>query len=160
MERAAAVEPPCARLLVRRTLDEVVFQGLLSEEDETSITLKLEGAAFKTIKKSEVADVRVSEKSLMPEGLGYNMTEQNFRDLVRYLMASPYLTDVKVNGADLSVGVPGRIALPDTKGSPAVVEAEVTATSLVKTRLLVGSSADYEVRLDGSAPGYGRLLSA
>ncbi|HVL12395.1 MAG TPA: c-type cytochrome, partial [Gemmata sp.] len=139
-----------------RTLDDVVFQGLLSEEDETSITLKLEGAAFKTIKKSEVADVRVSEKSLMPEGLGYNMTEQNFRDLVRYLMASPYLTDVKVNGAELSVGVPGRIPLPDTKGSPAVVEAEVTATSLVKTRLLVGSSADYEVRLDGKPLGVGK----
>jgi putative membrane-bound dehydrogenase-like protein len=139
-----------------RTNDDVVFQGLLAEEDESSITLKLEGAAFKTIKKSDVAEVRVAEKSLMPEGLGYNMTEQNFRDLVRYLMAHPFVTDVTVNGARLSVGVPGRIVLPDTKGAPAVVEAEVTAAAEVKTKLLVGSSADYEVRLNGQAVGVGK----
>ena len=46
--------------------------------------------------------------------------------------------------------------MPDTKGSPAVVEAEVTATGDVKTKLLVGSSADYEVRLDGKAIGTGK----
>ena len=42
-------------------------------------------------------------------------------------MANPFLTDVTVNGTKQSVGVPGRILLPDTKGAPAVVEAEVTA---------------------------------
>ncbi|HSQ54917.1 MAG TPA: c-type cytochrome, partial [Gemmata sp.] len=139
-----------------RTLDDVIYQGLLSEEDDKTLTLKLEGAAFKTIKKSDIADVRVSEKSLMPEGLGYNLTPQNFRDLVRYVMANPFITDVKVNGAELSVGVPGRLSLPDTKGAPAVVEAEVTAPGIVKTKLLVGSSADYEVRLDGKAIGTGK----
>ena len=46
--------------------------------------------------------------------------------------------------------------LPDTKGAPAVVEAEVTATDAVKTKLLVGSSADYEVRLNGKAVGTGK----
>jgi putative heme-binding domain-containing protein len=141
-----------------RTNDDTVFQGLLAEEDEKTLTLKLEGAAFKTIKKSDIADVRVSEKSLMPEGLGYNLTEQNFRDLVRYVMANPFLTDVTVNGSKLSVGVPGRIILPDTKGAPAVVEAEVTAPSEIKTKLLVGSTADYEVRLDGKSLGVGKGL--
>ncbi|MBA4066295.1 MAG: hypothetical protein C0501_21780 [Isosphaera sp.] len=139
-----------------RTNDDIVFQGLLAEEDETSITLKLEGAAFKTVKKADVAEVRVAEKSLMPEGLGYNMTPQDFRDLVRYVMAHPFVTDVAVNGAKLSVGAPGRLALPDTKGAPAVVEAEVTAAAELKTKLLVGSSADYEVRLNGQAVGVGK----
>jgi hypothetical protein len=46
--------------------------------------------------------------------------------------------------------------LPDTKGSPAVVEAEITATTDMKTKLLVGSSADYEVRLDGKPIGTGK----
>jgi hypothetical protein len=84
------------------------------------------------------------------------MTAQDFRDLVRYLMAHPFITDVKVNGDKLAVGVPGRLLLPDTKGAPAVVEAEVIATGDVKTRLLVGSSADFEIRLDGNSLGSGK----
>ncbi|MBA4189855.1 MAG: hypothetical protein C0467_17875 [Planctomycetaceae bacterium] len=140
-----------------RLLDDTVFQGLLAEEDEKTITLKLEGASFKTIKKADLAEpVRVSEKSLMPEGLGYNMTPQNFRDMVRYVMAHPFLTDVTVNGENLSVGVPGRLLLPDTKGAPAVVEAEVTAPGDLKTKLLIGSSGDFEVRLDGKPIGMGK----
>ena len=140
-----------------RLLDDTVFQGLLAEEDEKTLTLKLEGAAFKTIKKADLnGAVQVSEKSLMPEGLGYNMTEQNFRDLVRYVMAHPFVTDVTVNGEKFSAGVPGRILLPDTKGAPAVVEAEVTASADVKTKLLVGSTADYEVRIDGKPVGVGK----
>jgi hypothetical protein len=71
-------------------------------------------------------------------------------------MAHPFITHVSVNGTKLAAGAPGRIDLPDTKGAPAVVEAEVTATADVKTKLLVGSSADYEVRLDGKAVGAGR----
>jgi hypothetical protein len=84
------------------------------------------------------------------------MTAQDFRDLVRYLMAHPFVTEATVNGEKLSAGVPGRLLLPDTKGAPAVVEAEVTATERTKTKLLVGSSADYEVRLDGKALGTGK----
>ena len=34
----------------------------------------------------------------MPEGLANNMTVQDFRDLVRYVMAHPFLTDVKIAG--------------------------------------------------------------
>jgi putative membrane-bound dehydrogenase-like protein len=140
-----------------RLLDDTVFQGVLAEEDETTLTLKIENAVLKRIKKADLnGPVQVSEKSLMPEGLGYNMTPQDFRDLVRYLMAHPFLTDATVNGTKLAVGVPGRIALPDTKGGPAVVEAEVTAVAEVKTKLLIGSTADYEVRLNGTAVGVGK----
>jgi hypothetical protein len=71
-------------------------------------------------------------------------------------MAHPFIADVRVNGARVAAGVPGRIHLPDTKGAPAVIEAEVTATSNLKTRLLIGSSADYEARLDGKPLGAGR----
>jgi putative membrane-bound dehydrogenase-like protein len=140
-----------------RLLDDTVFQGVLAEEDDKTITLKIENGVLKKIKKADLAEpVKVSEKSLMPEGLGYSMTVQDFRDLVRYVMANPFLTDVTVNGEKLSVGVPGRLLLPDTKGSPAVVEAEVTAPADMKTKLLIGSSADYEVRLDGKAIGTGK----
>jgi putative membrane-bound dehydrogenase-like protein len=140
-----------------RLLDDTVYQGVLAEEDDKTITLKLENAVLKTIKKADLnGPVQISEKSLMPEGLGYNMTAQDFRDLVRYLMAHPFIATVTVNGQRQSVGVPGRVLLPETKGEPSVVEAEVTATADVKTRLLVGASADFEVRLDGKPLGTGK----
>src|SRR4029079_11892505 len=81
-----------------RLLDDTVFQGVLAEEDDQTITLKIENAVLKKIKKTDLnGPVIVSEKSLMPEGLGYNMTPQDFRDLVRYVMASPFLIDVTIN---------------------------------------------------------------
>ncbi len=59
--------------------DDTVFSGLLAEEDDTSITLKLENGVLKKIKKADLEEpVRVAEKSLMPEGLGYNMTAAGF----------------------------------------------------------------------------------
>jgi putative membrane-bound dehydrogenase-like protein len=144
-------------LRTARLLDDTVFQGILAEEDDTFITLKIENGVLKKIKKADLAEpVRVAEKSLMPEGLGYNMTAQDFRDLVRYLMANPFITDVSVNGTKLSVGVPGKLTLPNTKGENSVVEAEFTAPAEIKTKLLVGSTGDYEVRLDGKALGTGK----
>jgi putative heme-binding domain-containing protein len=140
-----------------RLLDDTVVQGLLVEEDETSLTLKVENGVQRKVQKADLnGPVQVSEKSLMPEGLGYNMTAQDFRDLVRYLMAHPFVTHATVNGERYAAGVPGRIPLPDTKGSPAVVEAELTAAAEVRTKLLVGSSADYEVRLNGKPVGVGK----
>ncbi len=140
-----------------RLLDDTVFSGVLAEEDDTTITLKLENAVLKKIKKADLnGEIRVAEKSLMPEGLGYNMTPQDFRDLVRYVMANPFVTHVTINSEKHAFGVPGRIVLPDTKGGPAVIEAEVTAPGEVKTKLLIGSTADYEVRLNGKAIGTGK----
>ena len=72
---------------------------------------------------------------------------------VRYTMVNPFLTEVSINGEKKSFGVPGRIAVPDTKGGPAVIEAEIAVPDNFKTVLLVGSSADFEVRLDGKPLG-------
>lgn len=144
-------------LRTARLLDGTVAQGVLHAEDEKSVTLKLEQGVLKTIAKADLdGPVQVAERSLMPEGLGYNMTPQDFRDLVRYLMAHPFLTSATVNGTAARVGVDGRIPLPDTKGSPAVVEARVTAPENLKLTLLVGASADFEVRIDGKAAGVGK----
>ena len=152
-------------LRVARLSDGRVEQGLLAEEDEQSITLKGENGALKRIKKADLDEpVKVVEKSLMPEGLSATMTQQDFRDLVRYVMASPFVTDATANGSPLSVGPQGRLPLPDAKGGPVVIEADVTASADVTTQLLVGSSANYEVRLDGkpigSGTGAGKDVSA
>jgi putative membrane-bound dehydrogenase-like protein len=144
-------------LRTARLLDGTIAQGVLAGEDDKSVTLKLENGVVRTIPKADLdGPLQTVERSLMPEGLGYNMTPQDFRDLVRYLMANPFVTDVSVNGAAARAGVDGRIALPDTKGSPAVVEARVTSPEDLKLTLLVGASADFEVRVDGKAVGSGK----
>src|SRR5205814_2215059 len=72
--------------------------GLLAAEDDTSLTLKSENDAVKVIQKKDIDEVTVSQKSVMPEGLANNMKPDEFRDLVRYVMAHPFLTEVQIRG--------------------------------------------------------------
>jgi putative membrane-bound dehydrogenase-like protein len=146
-----------------------VETGLLAAEDETSITLKAENDALKVIPRKEIEEISVQEKSLMPEGLANNMTVQDFRDLIRYVMAHPFLTDVTIAGplsgkeatADPdglkglawtrpTVGAPGRIPLPATKKpGAALLRAELTAPAATRTRLQLGAAHPVEVWLNG-----------
>jgi putative membrane-bound dehydrogenase-like protein len=130
-------------------LDGQVIQGVLAAEDDQTVTLKVENAVLKKIARKDLdGPVKVAEKSMMPEGLAAGMTEQDFRDLVRYVMASPYLTDVTVNDKPVSVGAPGRIPLPKPAGT-VTIAAEVTATGAMRTKLLVGASDPFTVQVDG-----------
>ena len=130
--------------------------GLLAAEDAQSITLKVENGVLKTIAKKDIESHVIQEKSLMPEGLDKNLTPQSFRDLIRYVMANPFITQVKLNGKDLAVGVPGRIPLKTDKNDEAKIEAEVTAPAALKTRLMLGSSAALVVKLNGKQVYSGR----
>jgi putative membrane-bound dehydrogenase-like protein len=136
-----------------KTLDGRVEQGLLAGEDDKSISLKVEKGEFKRFAKADLdGPVQVVEKSMMPEGLTAGMSAQDFRDLVRYLMAHPFLTAVTVDGKPALVGVTGRIPLPD---GAAVVEAEVRAAADVTTQLVLDGADEFEVRLDGQVIGKG-----
>ncbi len=152
--------------------------GLLHAEDNQSIILKTENDALKVILKKDIEQVTVQEKSLMPEGLNKNMTEQDFRDLIRYLMASPFLTDVAltnpagntINRRDPLrsahvkwtwpiVGPPGRILLPAQKGegeAVACVAADVSASIALRTRLQLGAAYPVQVWLNGKSVYKGR----
>jgi putative heme-binding domain-containing protein len=130
--------------------------GVLAAEDPQSITLKVENGVLKTIAKKDIESHVIQEKSLMPEGLDKNLTPQSFRDLIRYVMANPFITQVKLNGKDLAVGVPGRIPLTTDKNDEAKIEAEVTASAAMKTRLMLGSSAALVVKLNGKPVYSGR----
>lgn len=133
--------------------------GVLAAEDDQTVTLKVENGVLKVIPKKDIETRSVQEKSMMPEGLGYSMTAQDFRDLVRYVMAHPFVTTARIGEKDVSVGPPGRLVLPAAKEPTAVViRAKVTAPSAMKTRLQLGSSAALEVKLNGQtvytgAPG-------
>ncbi|HEY2783842.1 MAG TPA: PVC-type heme-binding CxxCH protein [Fimbriiglobus sp.] len=137
------------------TLDGQVIQGLLAEEDDRYISLKIEQGQIKKIAKKDLdGEVKVLEKSMMPEGLAAGMTPQDFRNLMRYVMADPFLTHVTVNGKAVAVGPRGYLPLPDYKsGDKVVVEAKLTAAAAVKTKLLIGSLDTIEVKIDGRAVG-------
>jgi putative membrane-bound dehydrogenase-like protein len=150
-------------------------RGLLAAEDERSITLKTENDATKIILRKDIDEMSDQGKSIMPEGLAGTMTVQDFRDLVHYVMANPFLTDVAVAGhfqpeaapgvldwdkpfLKVSrvwdwpvVGPPGRIPLPATNGKEeiAFVVADVTAPAAMRTRLEIGASRPVTVALNG-----------
>jgi putative heme-binding domain-containing protein len=152
-----------------------VESGLLAAEDDTSVTLKGENDALKVIQRKDIDEIQVSQKSVMPEGLANNMKPAEFRDLVRFVMVNPFLTEVIVTGpvdpkhpnagdvkrlvrdAGLernrpAVGVHGRIPLPAAKGDGevvALVEADVTAPAAMKTRLLIGAGVPVEAWVNG-----------
>jgi putative heme-binding domain-containing protein len=151
-----------------------VFVGLLAGEDGDSIALKSENDAVRIFRKKDLEKTEIVERSMMPEGLDKNMTVQDFRDLIRYVMAHPYLSDVDVAGPypgdgpifdlrerdaihgakwnPVAAGAPGRIVLPATKEKGvAFVRAELTAPELLKTRLLLGAGQPIKVWLNGKA---------
>jgi putative membrane-bound dehydrogenase-like protein len=135
-------------------------QGVLAAEDDQSITLKTENAVLKVIAKKDIERMRVQEKSLMPEGFGSNIKIQEFRDLIRYTMANPFITAVEVLSMKEGekpalasrpiVGVPGRIPLPDGELG-IVIRATVTAPEARKTRLLIGSRENVRVLVNDKA---------
>jgi putative membrane-bound dehydrogenase-like protein len=151
-----------------------VYVGLLAAEDADTVTLKAENDTLRVLPKKEIDTLEVVEKSMMPEGLDKNMTVQDFRDLIRYAMAHPYLSDVDVTGpypgegpifdlrerdaihgakwTPVAAGTPGRIALPASKEkSVAFVRAEVMAQEVLRTRLLLGAGQPIKVWLNGKA---------
>jgi putative membrane-bound dehydrogenase-like protein len=128
--------------------------GLLAEEDANTVTLKVENGVRKVIPKKDIENITVQEKSMMPEGLDKNLSVQDFRDLIRYVMASPFITDVKVDGRPVRVGPAGRIALPAQE--KARIEADIAAATKTKTRLLLGGTAELTVSLNGKQIYKGR----
>src|SRR5262249_4304870 len=153
-----------------------VETGLLAAEDDRTVTLKGENDAVKVLQKKDIDEITVQPKSVLPEGLANTMTVQAFRALIRYLVASPFLTEVAAAGPFMTgaketinpgdplqsngvrwswpvVGPSGRIPLPPSRGGTATayVAAEVTAPSGMHTRLQVGAGDFVQVWLNGRA---------
>ena len=70
---------------VARRKNGTVFSGLLVEQSDERIVLK-DQTRTESIPKSELDRLVVQEISMMPEGLEQAMTEQQFRDLVAFLL--------------------------------------------------------------------------
>jgi putative membrane-bound dehydrogenase-like protein len=148
-----------------------VETGLLAVEDAQSITLKTENDALKVIQRKDIDALTVQEKSLMPEGLNNNISQQDFRDLIRYVMANPFLTHVAVADCPAAainlmdplhsdnvpwnwptVGPPGRIPLPAQRADgrdTACVAAQAIAPAAMRMRLQIGATNPVQVWLNG-----------
>ena len=148
---------------IANTLDGLVLQGLLVEETDTELTLKIENGILKKINKADLdGPVTVLDKSMMPEGLTQGMSEQDLRDLVRYLMIHPYITKLTTaDGKAIETGVTGNIQLPKSATDTTLsLTTKVTAIEPMETQILVtGPGSSYVVKLDGNSNWKGRRQS-
>jgi len=67
------------------TGDGRVLTGLLAEDNEQRIVLKMQGGKFETIPRDNVDEVKVSKLSMMPEGLEKQLSQQEIIDLFSFL---------------------------------------------------------------------------
>lgn len=72
------------------TKDGRSFTGIIKTETPTSTTIALASGATETILRSDIAEIRASKLSLMPEGLEQNMNPQDLANLIAYLNSAPH----------------------------------------------------------------------
>jgi putative membrane-bound dehydrogenase-like protein len=71
------------------TKDDRSLSGIVSAETATTLTLIQSGGGQESILRSEIASMRASGLSLMPEGLEQAIPPQDLADLIAFLKASP-----------------------------------------------------------------------
>lgn len=79
-----AVIPNDYRTSTVTTKDDRVLTAIVKKEDQSSLTLATANETL-TLPKSDLESVRLSEVSMMPEGLLAPLTDQEVRDLIYYL---------------------------------------------------------------------------
>jgi len=84
----AVVEPRFASYNVEMK-DGRSLAGIVSAETATTLTLVQGGGVQEKILRSDIAEIKASVLSLMPEGLEQAMTPQDVADLIAYLKTSP-----------------------------------------------------------------------
>jgi putative heme-binding domain-containing protein len=75
------------------TTDGRVLSGVIVEQDKNVVVLRSDEGREINLPRSEIAELRPSPTSLMPQGLLNDLTEQQVRDLFAYLRSSQPLID-------------------------------------------------------------------
>jgi putative heme-binding domain-containing protein len=68
-----------------RTKDGVEFIGLVTSETAHNVTLTAAGDLKQTFLRSELQDLKISSRSIMPEGFENGLSPQAMADLLAYL---------------------------------------------------------------------------
>ena len=65
------------------------MDGIIAEENASSVTLKRAGGAQETVLRRDIAKMTGSNLSLMPEGLEAAVSIEQMADLIAFLLAQP-----------------------------------------------------------------------
>ena len=76
-----------------RTIDGRVITGLLAEEGADRVALKVQGGKYETVPRDEIAALKVSELSLMPEGIEKQLSSQEIADLFAFITLDKHPDD-------------------------------------------------------------------
>ncbi len=71
------------------TNDERIVTGMVSNESETSVTLMRGENVSEVIARADIAEMKSSKMSLMPEGLESQIDHQGMADLIAYIVSLP-----------------------------------------------------------------------
>lgn len=74
------------RMIIVRTTDGRVLNGLVVSRDDQKLILQT-ATELLTIPSDEVEETKVTGKSAMPDGLLQNLSPEEVRDLIGYLMS-------------------------------------------------------------------------
>jgi putative heme-binding domain-containing protein len=67
------------------TIDGVIYNGLVESETSDAVVLKMAEGKRQTIGRAQIEQIKVSNVSLMPEGVEKDVTPQQMADLLEYL---------------------------------------------------------------------------
>ncbi len=84
----AIIEPRFIQYNIE-TKDERSLSGVIKNETATSLTLVQAGGGHEDILRSQIAEMKASTLSLMPEGLEEGKSPQDFADLIAFLKSQP-----------------------------------------------------------------------
>ena len=76
-----------------RTIDGRIITGLLVEDSEQRVVLKVQGGKLETIARDDVEAMKVSELSLMPEGIEKQLKPQEIADLFAFITLDKHPDD-------------------------------------------------------------------
>jgi putative heme-binding domain-containing protein len=87
LDPSREVDPRYVNYQVTTTSERTVT-GLLAVETPTSVTLRRGEKAEDTILRSQIAEIRATSKSLMPEEFEKQLDKQQVADLIEYLLSA------------------------------------------------------------------------
>jgi putative heme-binding domain-containing protein len=84
LDPSAVIEPGFMAYHCTLTSGEQLY-GVVATETSTSLTLKLPGNLTRSVLRSDIASLKSTNTSLMPDGLEATLTAQSLADLIAYL---------------------------------------------------------------------------
>ncbi len=98
----AVIEPRFIQYNVD-TRDDRSISGVLSAETATSVTLNQVGGGKQTILRSDIASMKASALSLMPEGLEEGRNAQDFADMIAFIQSASETAAPKVEAPKVRI---------------------------------------------------------